>query len=283
MHLKVIGAVAAYTIPVGTALRAAAGMPAVAQLGAATGNLLDPAVIGKTGLPLPNQDIKFQTGGTPHIDVVVPQATMMQFMGSTPYTSAPHIGSSRYAEKGKLLELTATNTSGAHHPFHLHGFSFQPVSLAPRAGAPAGVTGTVGPPWPYNEFRDTIDLFPDHTLTFRVRLDDRELADGLAPSGFGALGRWLFHCHIFFHHMQGMISELVVTTADGKEKPNVNVGGSWEFKPVGGTATRQGTFFHRDGLNMTLAATKGIVAPVGPGPGGAWNWHYNSANWGPGE
>ena len=274
MHLKVIGAAGStYTIPAGTALRAPAGMPAVVQLGAHDGNLFVPA--GKTGSS--NQDIRFITDAVkPHIDGGVPAPIMTQFMGSTPYTSAPHIATSRYAEKGKLLELTVTNASQghAHHPFHLHGFSFQPIKLAPRAGA-VGVTGTVDP-WPYNEFRDTIDLFPDHTLTFRVRLDDRELADGLAPSGFGALGRWLFHCHIFFHHMQGMISELVVTTADGKEKPNVNVGGSWEYKPVGGTATRQGTFYHRDGLNMNLSASKGIIAPTS-GLGGTWNWHYNSA------
>ena len=49
----------------------------------------------------------------------------------------------------------------------------------------------------------------------------------------GALGRWLFHCHIFFHHHHGMISELVVTDPDGKEKPNVNVGGSWAYAPIG--------------------------------------------------
>ena len=64
----------------------------------------------------------------------------------------------------------------------------------------------------------------------------------------GALGRWMFHCHIFFHGHHGMMSELVVTAPDGKEKPNVNVGGSWAYAPIGGTATRQGTFVHRDGL-----------------------------------
>ena len=168
--------------------------------------------------------------------------------------------------------------SPAHHPFHLHGFSFQPISLAPRANAPMGTpTGTIT--WPYREFRDNIDVPGNYTLTFRVRLDDRELVDGVTLGG--SLGRWLFHCHIFFHHHQGMISELVVTAADGSEKPNVDVGGSWAYTPVGGTATRQGTFSspgrkshdpHRDRTGTghpqsfpALAGTWIVVIHLGPG------------------
>ena len=35
----------------------------------------------------------------------------------------------RYAKLGDVLQLTVTNMTGAHHPFHLHGFSIQPISL----------------------------------------------------------------------------------------------------------------------------------------------------------
>ncbi|HYI14114.1 MAG TPA: DUF1326 domain-containing protein [Thermomicrobiales bacterium] len=264
-HFKVTAnAATTYTIGTGTTLRATAGMPAVEVLGAPDGILLNPVTIGKTGSGA--QDMQTQTAGFPSIDgAVVPPA----FMDSTPYTSAPHIGSTRYAETGKTLELTVTNASSgrAHHPFHLHGFSFQPKSLD-QSGVPVYT-------WPYQEFRDTIDVPPDTTLRFRVRLDDRELVDGVTPGG--ALGRWMFHCHIFFHGHHGMMSELVVTTADGKEKPNINVGGSWAYAPVGGTATRQGTFVHRDGRPMTLTATKGTVLPAGPSAGGNWTWSYTSA------
>lgn len=266
-HLKVTGAAATtFTLNAGTPLRSAAGMPAVETLPATADTLLVPATIGKPGNP--SQEFKMQTGGAPTVDGV---AGML--MG-TPYTAAPHLASSRYAEAGRLLELTVTNMSAgrAHHPFHLHGFSFQPVKIEPRAGAPATVTGTFT--WPYREFRDTIDLLPDYTLTFRVRLDDRPLADGVTMGG--ALGRWLIHCHIFFHHQQGMITELVVTSADGKEKPNVNVGGSWAYAPIGGTATRFGTFHHPDGLATALAASKGTVLANVPGPG-QWTWSYTSA------
>ena len=45
-----------------------------------------------------------------------------------------------------------TNATGAHHPFHLHGFSVQPIKLTPR-------TGTTGPSYTFpHEFRDIVDV-----------------------------------------------------------------------------------------------------------------------------
>jgi hypothetical protein len=55
------------------------------------------------------------------------------------------------------------------------------------------------------------------------------------------------------------------------------VNGSWAYAPIGGTATRTGTFYHRDGLSMTLTASKGTILPAGPSPGGNWSWSYTSA------
>lgn len=276
MHLEVTGAVvgAPYTISAGTALRAKVGFPGplVDTLGAATAVLLTPLggfVSPKLGMS--NQDIQ-ATSGTPSINGVPGS-----FEGVPPYTSAPHIGSSRYAEEGRILQLTVTNMTSAHHPFHLHGFSMQPKSLMPRVGAPVGTTGGI-PTWPYQEFRDSIDVPANYTLTFRVRLDDRALVDGVTLGG--SLGRWLFHCHIFFHHHRGMISELVVTDVNGKEKPYVDVGGSWAYAASGGTTTRQGTFSHPEGSPVTFAATYGTsVALIGPlgtltvGTG-TWSWTH---------
>ncbi len=98
----------------------------------------------------------------------------------------------------------------------------QPISLT-RAGDPTFT-------WRYREFRDSIDVPANYTLTFRVRLDDRPLVDGVTLGGW--LGRWLFHCHIFFHHHRGMIGEFVVTDATGKERPYVDVGGSWAYAAI---------------------------------------------------
>jgi hypothetical protein len=55
---------------------------------------------------------------------------------------------------------------------------------------------------------DTFDVPAGHSLVFRTRLDDRPLEDFVSSGG--AEGRWVFHCHIFFHAAHGMISELVV-------------------------------------------------------------------------
>ena len=257
MHLNVTGVAAStYTISEGTPLRAAIPDP-VETIGAPNAVLLNPAAFVPAKPGMSSQDIRITT--PPAINGVVGS-----FEGFAPYTSAPHIASSRYAEAGRTLELTVTNTSPAHHPFHLHGFSFQPISLT----RPANPTYT----WPYREFRDNIDIPGNYTLTFRVRLDDRELVDGATMGGF--LGRWLFHCHIFFHHHQGMISELVVTAADGKEKPNVDVGGSWAYVPSGGMAFRRGTFGSPDGTPVTLTSSVG-PAPTDMG-GGIWEWNYDT-------
>lgn len=162
-----------------------------------TDHLLDPA-----GLPEPrpgsaDEEIRLTNfEQKPTIDGVIGR-----FEGSADFTLVPHIATSRYARVGDLLELAVSNQTGMHHPFHLHGFSFQPVRMEHSAG---NVVRT----YDYNEFVDTLDIPAEHTLVFRVRLDDRPMMDGSTPGG--ALGRWLFHCHIFFHAALGMISELVV-------------------------------------------------------------------------
>lgn len=254
MHLEITG-------NAGTPYAIAAGTPllAVETLGAATGTLLNPATFAPAKPGSANQNIQMTTsGGAPGID-----GASAHFEGAVPYASAAHIASSRYAQQGQILQLQVTNVSNAHHPFHLHGFSFQPLSLT-RAGSPTYS-------WPYQEFRDNIDIPNNYTLTFRVRLDDRELVDGATMGG--ALGRWLFHCHIFFHHHQGMISELVVCAPDGKEKPNVDVNGSWAYIPAGGIAQRTGTFYSLDGAAVTLSASVGSVTPAGAG---TWQWTYDT-------
>lgn len=272
MHLEVTGPVAGapYTIGPGTPLRAAAGFPgpALTAVGGPITPLLTPAggfVAPKFGMS--NQDITL-TSGTPGINAVVGS---FEGPAITTYTGAPHIDSTRYAEAGRTLQLTVTNQTSAHHPFHLHGFSFQPISLT-QAGLPSFT-------FPI-EFRDSIDVPANYTLTFMVRLEDRPLLDGTTLGGW--LGRWLFHCHIFFHHHRGMISELVVTDGSGREKPNVDVGGSWAYTPAPGMATRKGTFFSLDSTVVSLTATDAAGTPVGtitsfvPGASGEWEWEYVS-------
>jgi FtsP/CotA-like multicopper oxidase with cupredoxin domain len=80
---------------------------------------------------------------------------------------------------------TITNSVAFNHPFHLHGFFFQP--LDPVTGGPL----------PSAEWRDTIDVPPLGTTKFAVQYDDR-------------LGMWMFHCHILDHADDGMMGMLML-------------------------------------------------------------------------
>lgn len=274
LHLAVSGAAVSppYTITGGpngvggTPLRASIAGQAVETLGPATATLQDPAFFGKPGMAA--QEITLSPGPPPGVNNIAGS-----FSGFTPYTSTPHIASTRYAKEGDVLELTVTNSSSAHHPFHLHGFSFQPLSLAPASG-----TGSTFN-WQYREFRDTMDIPNNYSLTFRVRIEDRALNDGVTMGG--ALGRWLFHCHIFFHAHRGMISELVITDPDGSgdEKPYIDVNGSWTYAPTGGSATRDGTYFLPDGDTVSsIVAHREDGTPIGTisSGGGNWSWISNA-------
>ncbi len=131
-----------------------------------------------------------------------------------------NLPTTRYAHVGDLLVLTVANTTGVGHPYHLHGFSFQPLAMIDAKGAHA---------FGYNEFLDTIDIYNGESLLFAVLLEDRpkfcDSSSGTGPNQGpvlqpctggpgGALGRWLYHCHIAAHGVIGMMSEIVVLGND---------------------------------------------------------------------
>lgn len=267
LHIDIDNApVALFPFTAGTALKS--GLVPTSPLGPPTdpNPFLDPGTFvpvkpGAPSVAIPTQEIRLTAGGGSNgINGVAGSFDLM------PYTTNPHIGSTRYAKAGNILQFRVRNESNAHHPFHLHGFSFHPVTLETN-GAVLLFT------WPANatEFRDNFDIPPGHTITFKIETSPRPLADGVTPGG--AFGRWLFHCHIFFHAHHGMISELVVTDPDGtgSEKPNVNVHGSWEYIPSNGIAMRTGTYFHPDGDAITLSESTGVGTVTDNG-GGNWSW-----------
>ena len=261
MHLNVTGnAAQTYSISDGTALRAATGNP-VEKLGNANNNLLDPATFAnpafKKGSKLEN--IQFTTQANNHAGV----DTFFGTHDVPNYLTAQHLQSTRYAEEGSVLELTLENTTGAHHPFHLHGFSIQPLSLT-KSGGPDFT-------WPYNEFRDNVDIPPHYTLHFRVRLDPRPMPDGVTPGG--ALGRWLFHCHIFFHATDGMLSELVVVPHSGNERPNINPDVATSGPKQGETAVMSGKWGDPDGDPVTITSSIGTIEQF---PNGIWSWSFDT-------
>lgn len=135
------------------------------------------------------------------------------------FTQVPYQDASRYAKTGDTLEIVLQNDTPQHHPFHHHGFSFQPIRVIKNRDESTIYT------FDYDEFVDVIDLFPNQSIVVRMRLNDRpRITDtrqemgAPAPGQFfvsgGAAGRWVMHCHLFHHAALGMITELVVLNTD---------------------------------------------------------------------
>jgi hypothetical protein len=215
----------------------------------------------KDGLPDPNIEL----GNAGNLLRINGHIGSHDFPGD--YASIPHELSARYAPAiGDTLELTTTNATNAHHPFHLHGFSIQPISLT-KAGGPDYT-------FPYAEFRDNIDVPKQYTLTYRVRLDDRPLLDGVTMGG--GLGRWVFHCHIFFHAVFGMISEFDVVAADGNERPYVDADDTLVEGNASDTLTMTGTYSDPD-LDSPIALTASVGTVSDDGDGQHWTWEHTGA------
>ena len=271
MHLNVTGPVVspAYTIGPGTDLRLATGDP-VPVLGAATGTLLEPTSFSpvKTGLTpttpdiqLTNTSVALDPGTDPPAgNTLGINAVQGAHDNTGDYSVENHMTSARYAKLGDILELTVTNMTGAHHPFHLHGFSMQPIELT-KAASPTFT-------FPH-EFVDNIDVPAGYTYRFKIKLEDRALMDGATPGG--GLGRWVFHCHIFFHATFGMISEFDVVAPDGNEKPTVNSDDASVAVVAGDVATMHGTYHDPDGDAVTLSASAGTVTNHNDG---TYDWSF---------
>jgi FtsP/CotA-like multicopper oxidase with cupredoxin domain len=166
--------------------------------------LVDPGTLAGAPLGSANPKIRFTNTVGPSIDDI-PGNFDEPARGIADFRDVPFLATSRFARVGGLLKLEVANETSAHHVFHLHGFSFQPVRF--KRG------GKTVYRFRYPEFADSVDVPPDHTLEFKVRLQDRPIRPGSSEIG-GALGRWLLHCHILPHGALGMMSELVVLPAE---------------------------------------------------------------------
>jgi len=116
----------------------------------------------------------------------------------------------RTASVGETIKWETHNHTEMHHPFHLHGFSFQPVMFMTMHHEEGFMDM-----WNVNaenEYVDTVNV-PPHTSVFYVfEVEDRPVygaAVGSTAVG-GTTGDWVFHCHIFQHGENGMMSFLRV-------------------------------------------------------------------------
>jgi FtsP/CotA-like multicopper oxidase with cupredoxin domain len=76
------------------------------------------------------------------------------------------------------------NASLMDHPFHLHGFFFQVLSVN-------------GEPPAFRSWEDVVNLPPRSTVRIAWLADDRS-------------GSWMYHCHILEHHEAGMMGHFDV-------------------------------------------------------------------------
>ena len=209
----------------GTPILARGPCPAVEKLTGPTNSFLDPFPCQGTGGPNSSTIRLTRDGTTPSIDNVnIRLANPLDGnLGNGSWLTIPSLPTTRYARVGDMLQLSVRNETGGAvgggsttlaHPYHLHGFSLQPIAIRDNA------TGNTLYKFDYNEFLDTIDIYAGQTLVFNVRLDDRgKICDQAAgpvlrpcsaTATGGAVGRWLYHCHIAAHGVLGMIGEIVV-------------------------------------------------------------------------
>ena len=85
---------------------------------------------------------------------------------------------------GTLQVWDIVNGSPVDHPFHLHGFFFQVLSINGKA-----------PAW--RSMEDVINVPPKATVRIAWYPDDRP-------------GSWMYHCHILEHHAAGMMAHFNV-------------------------------------------------------------------------
>ncbi len=94
---------------------------------------------------------------------------------------------------GELQVWDVVNSSLMDHPFHLHGFFFQVLSVD-------------GEPPAFRSWEDVVNLPPRSTVRIAWMPDDRP-------------GRWMYHCHILEHHDAGMMGHFDVERATPSMAP----------------------------------------------------------------
>ena len=90
----------------------------------------------------------------------------------------------RPVRTGDLQIWDVVNATRMDHPFHLHGFFFQVLSV-----------NGVPPPW--RSWEDVVNVPPKATVRIAWRPDER-------------CGSWMYHCHILEHHASGMMAHFDV-------------------------------------------------------------------------
>ncbi|KAG8405236.1 hypothetical protein J3458_021901 [Metarhizium acridum] len=100
-------------------------------------------------------------------------------------------------KKNEIVQIVVNNLDTGRHPFHLHGHNFQSIYRSNEsAGTFADEGGETGKTFPKVPMRrDTIVVWPNGNIVLRFKADNP--------------GIWLFHCHIEWHVISGLIATFV--------------------------------------------------------------------------
>jgi FtsP/CotA-like multicopper oxidase with cupredoxin domain len=119
----------------------------------------------------PNRKVKFSVG------LSLPKLLDFRVNGETHHHDKP-------VKVGELQVWDVVNASLMDHPFHLHGFFFQVLSINGKAPA-------------FRSWEDVVNLPPRSTVRIAWMPEDRP-------------GSWMYHCHILEHHEAGMMGHFEV-------------------------------------------------------------------------
>lgn len=99
-------------------------------------------------------------------------------------------------EKNEVVQIVVDNLDPGRHPFHLHGHNFQALHRSAEEAGPFADTGVSENDYPAIPMRrDTFVLFPNGNIVLRFKADNA--------------GVWLFHCHIEWHVVSGLMATFV--------------------------------------------------------------------------
>lgn len=120
---------------------------------------------------VPNRTVKFSVG------VSLRRGLDFRINGETHHHDQP-------VKVGEMQVWDIVNASLMDHPFHLHGFFFQVLSINGKAPA-------------FRSWEDVVNLPPRSTVRIAWMPEDRP-------------GNWMYHCHILEHHEAGMMGHFEV-------------------------------------------------------------------------
>ncbi|KHO01937.1 Cupredoxin [Metarhizium album ARSEF 1941] len=105
-------------------------------------------------------------------------------------------------KKDETVQIVVNNLDSGRHPFHLHGHNFQAIYRSNESAGTfaheGGETGKAFPKVPMR--RDTMVIWPEGNMVLRFKANNP--------------GIWLFHCHIEWHVVSGLVATFVEAPAE---------------------------------------------------------------------